>query len=174
MSINYRLASPSGRPIHINIPNTLETVASPLGPSFRCPHCRQIGTFMGIGTNDARISIVERPGGAGSRIVEQPNAGIRVCPNSKCRGFVFVIYHGDAVVSFPSEVLDFDPTDIPPRIVGSLEEAISCHAARCYRASALMVRQALEELCEERGATGGNLKERLEQTPINRYHIRRP
>jgi hypothetical protein len=46
-------------------------------------------------------------------------------------------------------------------ITGELEEAIACHANECFIASAIMVRKTLEELCHERGAEGGNLKDRL-------------
>ncbi|MDT7529585.1 DUF4145 domain-containing protein [Sphingopyxis sp. SE2] len=42
-----------------------------------------------------------------------------------------------------------------------MEEAISCHAAGCFRASALMVRRTIEEVCKDKGATGKNLKERI-------------
>ncbi len=40
-------------------------------------------------------------------------------------------------------------------------EAISCHAAGAYRAAAMMVRQLLEEICEENSADGDNLHERI-------------
>jgi hypothetical protein len=65
------------------------------------------------------------------------------------------------VIALPNEVLDFDSTDIPVAIASSMEEAIKCHSAQCYKAAALMVRRVLEELCEDRGAAGGNLKERI-------------
>jgi hypothetical protein len=84
-----------------------------------------------------------------------------MCPNGACWGLVFVVVSDRAVVSFPPEVLDFDPSGIPGPIAKSLEEAIQCHSARCYRAAALMVRRVLEELCDERSAQGGTLKERL-------------
>jgi uncharacterized protein DUF4145 len=42
-----------------------------------------------------------------------------------------------------------------------LEEAVSCHANGCYVASGMMVRKTLEELCEDQGATGKNLKDRI-------------
>src|SRR5262249_40446575 len=41
------------------------------------------------------------------------------------------------------------------------EEAIKCHAAGCYRASALMIRRLLEELCADKNAKGDDLKKRL-------------
>jgi hypothetical protein len=36
-----------------------------------------------------------------------------------------------------------------------------CHAAGAYRATALMVRRVLEELCADRGATGKDLKDKI-------------
>src|SRR3989442_4045054 len=36
-----------------------------------------------------------------------------------------------------------------------------CHANQCFVASAMMVRKTLEELCEERGAKGVNLQDRI-------------
>jgi hypothetical protein len=125
----------------------------------------QLGTFQSVMTpnaqkHDLRITLREQ-----ARIIEQALVGIKVCPNDACRGLIFAIVSDRAidraVVSFPPEVLDFDPSDIPGPIAKSLEEAIQCHAARCYRAAALMVRRVLEELCDERGAQGKDLKERL-------------
>jgi len=43
-----------------------------------------------------------------------------------------------------------------------MKEAIQCHAVGAYRAAALMVRRTLEEICEDRGAAGDNLKKRIE------------
>jgi Domain of unknown function (DUF4145) len=66
------------------------------------------------------------------------------------------------VIALPNEGLDFDANDIPSPIAASLEEAVKCHSAQCYKAAALMVRRVLEEVCEDRGATGSNLKKRIE------------
>lgn len=43
------------------------------------------------------------------------------------------------------------------RLAESLEEAITCHAQRCFVASAMMIRKTLEEVCRDRGTDGGNL-----------------
>jgi hypothetical protein len=63
--------------------------------------------------------------------------------------------------SYPPELLDFDSKDIPQAISQALGEAITCHAHRCYTAAAIMVRKTLEELCNDRGATGANLRDRI-------------
>jgi len=73
----------------------------------------------------------------------------------------FVFQAGKVAESFPAETLDFDATNIPATVQSAFEEAIKCHAQSCFVASAIMVRKTLEELCRDRGAAGGNLKERI-------------
>jgi len=120
-----------------------------------------MGAFSAAIQNDLQINHQELKAGAlynnGMSTV-----GIRVCPNFDCRGIVLVVMTPDGkVIALPNEVLDFDPKDIPPSIAASLEEAIKCHSAQCYKAAALMVRRVLEEVCKDQGATGTNLKERI-------------
>ncbi len=91
-------------------------------------------------------------------------AGYRRCPDPACLALVFFVADvrtGDLVVSYPAERIDFDAVNIPAPVIGALEEAITCHANKCFIASAIMVRKTLEELCRERVATGNNLKERI-------------
>jgi hypothetical protein len=66
-----------------------------------------------------------------------------------------------SLISYPAERIDFDSTDIPTTVVAAFEEAITCHANQCYTAAAIMIRKALEGLCNDRGATGANLRDRL-------------
>ena len=129
------------------------------GPlNIRCPACRHNGSFRGFG-NSADIfwsySIPGRANTAGVR------AGMRVCPNLQCLSVVFFAVSEEDRVIYPPEVIDFDATNLPPKLLVSLEEAVQCHAAGCYRAAALMVRRALEELCEDKAATGRDLKQRI-------------
>jgi hypothetical protein len=72
-----------------------------------------------------------------------------------------VLQNQRVIESFPPEVIDFDSTNLPTPILASLEEAIKAHAANCYKASALMVRRVLEELCDDKKAVGSDLKKRL-------------
>lgn len=120
--------------------------------TLRCPACRHIGTFHPIkGASDVYLSL--------SKI----QMGDRVCPNPSCRAFVFAVMNSEGALidSYPAERIDFDATDIPAGIVGALEEAITCHANRCYFAAAVMVRKSLEELCADRKAEGKNLEQRI-------------
>lgn len=123
---------------------------------LRCPACRQRGTFDSVFSEDLNIFVNNN----WDTIVGQ-----RRCPDPNCHALVFVFYDRTAknlIVSYPSETIDFDSTDLPLSVIESFEEAIICHANQCYIASAIMVRKTLEELCKNRGATGNNLKKRLE------------
>jgi hypothetical protein len=119
-----------------------------------------MGAFHGI-ANLTDIAWVNPPPNQGEKQTVL-HLGIRTCPNMSCRQVVVHVKNdkGEHVL-YPPEVVDFDATNLPPRILASLEEAIKCHAAGCYRAAALMVRRVLEELCEDKGAKGDNLMKRL-------------
>jgi len=57
----------------------------------------------------------------------------------------------------------FDTQNIPVSILKTFEEAITCHSGLCYVAAAIMIRRTLEEICEERGAGGKDLKDRIKE-----------
>ncbi len=130
--------------------------------NIRCPICRHTGAFGGFpGCEDATW---EQRGDNrhGIKADLKGFAGARLCPNSECRAVVFV---GQVVdqprLVYPPEIIDFDATNLPEKILSSLQEAIQCHSASAYKASALMIRRVLEELCADKNATGQNLKERI-------------
>ena len=123
--------------------------------TIKCPHCGNIGTFETI-HDDIRCTDYK-----GKSVV----IGIKKCPNPNCGGHAFVIYDpGSRSVldSYPITRLDFNKDDIPTQIAETFEEAIICHANKCYIASAIMVRKTLEQLCKDKGAEGRNLKERIQ------------
>lgn len=130
----------------------------------RCPHC-------------SHNSIFEIPPGARDMQCSQPVLngvpvatgrswllGQRICPNPACRGHVFFVADPNQGVLFmsPPEVIDFDQEGVPHNVVAALSEALICHANGCYKAAAMMVRKTLEEICQERGASGGSLEDRIE------------
>ena len=89
--------------------------------------------------------------------------GHRKCPNPDCNGHVFiVIINGKLLLTYPPELIDFDKNGIPENIIKLLEETLICHSNKCYTAAGMMVRRTLEEICEENGAKGNNLKARIE------------
>jgi hypothetical protein len=85
-----------------------------------------------------------------------------MCPNPACTCHVFIVLSGGRLItSYPAERIDFDASHIPENIVAVFEEALGCHANQYYIASAMLVRKTLETLCEDRGAKGRDLKERI-------------
>lgn len=119
--------------------------------SVRCPACKRQGTF------DTLANIMDLNIQNASIL-----AGQRRCPNPECHAHLFFAHqNGKILVSYPPELLDFDPINLPPAVLAALEEAISCHANRCFIAAAIMVRKTLEELCLDRQASGSDLKERI-------------
>jgi hypothetical protein len=68
--------------------------------------------------------------------------------------------NGD-VICYPSEIVDFEIAGIPGSVRESMKEAIRCYAQQCWRAASIMIRRTIEEMCEECGATGSNLKARI-------------
>jgi hypothetical protein len=129
--------------------------------NLRCPACRHEGAFPPLhgGIDEGwTITSAHRHDKA---VLGGYYAGYRKCPNADCGCLVFFVDTPEGSVFYPPQVIDFDASNLPPRLLSSLEEAVKCHAAGCYRASALMVRRTLEELCEDKGATGNNLKQRI-------------
>jgi hypothetical protein len=127
--------------------------------SVRCPHCRELGSFNTIGTAKSYIK--------GGKVGPNPVAGtyyaaMRICPNMRCKGLIFVIEDGHGPLEIePPQLLDFNPEGLAPRLRQTLTEAVACHGAGAYRAAAMMVRRLLEEICDENNAAGANLHERL-------------
>lgn len=120
---------------------------------LRCPSCRQIGSFEAVGNEVIRADHRGQPIWLGQRR----------CPNPGCFAHVFVAWgpNGEVRAAYPPERIDFDPANIPPQIVATFEEALTCHANQAYVAAAIMVRRTLEEICADRGATGKTLKDRI-------------
>jgi HEPN domain-containing protein len=129
-------------------------------PTIQCPGCGQLGTFNTTLQHDLQVFVLtktEPPTG------ENLLFGLRSCPNPKCVTLISVVLRGNEVVSsYPAQRIDFDSSNIPQKVVESMEEAISSHSTECYIAAAIMVRKTLEELCRDRGAKGKTLKERID------------
>jgi hypothetical protein len=124
-------------------------IGSDLTVAVRCPGCGHQGTFLAVGINDLHVDPHTR-------------VGLRKCPNSSCQTLLYYVsQNANLVQTFPFLRIDFDRTNIPPKVLSALEEAVSCHANQCYMASAIMVRKSLDLLCVERGASGSNLKEKI-------------
>ena len=144
-------------------PNVFRADGGIQGPrnsvSIRCPHCRELGSFNIM--NQA-IAFTKQGRFGGNPTAQQYFASIRICPNVKCWGLVFVIERSDgkAVEIEPPQLLDFSLDNLPAKLRETLKEAIACHGAGAYRAAAMMVRRLLEEICEDNKATGDNFLSR--------------
>jgi len=116
--------------------------------STTCPHCGNKATFEVIG-QDMHL---------GNNYV----CGQRMCSDPDCRGHLFVITRdGKLLFQYPPLRVAFKTENIPEGILKTFDEAITCHAEACYVASAIMIRRTLEEICEDRGASGKDLKDRV-------------
>jgi hypothetical protein len=124
--------------------------------TIRCPHCLNIGTFQ-TASNGLRWFKVSK----NSR-VHDLHSFMRICPSPECSGVVLTVTTGtDCLEILPPELLDFDGSDLPPKLLRTLKEAIACHSVGAHRAAVMMVRRLLEEICEESDASGRTLHDRL-------------
>lgn len=120
--------------------------------ALKCPECGQGGTFEPI----PPVLDLHVPGYW---------LGHRQCPNPACSAHLFFVANDqfDILRTHPPLRIAFDSTNIPSRIREALSEAVTCEAEGCHAAAAIMIRRTLEELCEDRKATGDNLKERIQK-----------
>lgn len=124
----------------------------------RCPHCRRESALQALSANRDIVA---------STAQTRYRVGMRRCTAGDCNGVVFFVADWAKTplqvrAVYPPEVLDWDASDLPPRVLAAYEEAIKCHAAACYTACALMVRKTLEVVCDDQGAKGKNLEDRID------------
>src|SRR5271167_3176101 len=97
--------------------------------NLRCPACRRLGTFNGWQNIHDLITQISVQGQGGQRQLAPCRSGVRICPNPDCHEIVFVTLDNDGnLLTYPPERIDFEPTDIPQKILASFEEAITAHA----------------------------------------------
>jgi hypothetical protein len=120
--------------------------------SLECPHCGHFGTFQNIGADNG----LKTNG-------KTHSFGQRQCPRPQCNGHIFTICFGhDLIACYPPKLISYDSTNIPKPILESFQEAIICFSSDCIKASAIMIRKTLEEICNDKNANGNNLFKRLE------------
>jgi hypothetical protein len=132
------------------------TPHNPSPVSVRCPYCDQLGSF------DTLPTVSDISNG-------QNAVGVRRCPNVQCKSAIFIVLRGldEVIEQFPAVPTSFDFTNIPDRIAESFRQALECKSHQLNVASAIMIRRTLEELCQDKGATGQNLKKRIESLQSN-------
>ena len=90
--------------------------------------------------------------------------GQRRCPNPDCKAHLFFVAKGtEGVTTFPAQRIDFETDGVPGQIRTFLTEAIECYANHCYTAAAMMIRRALEAICDDRSAPGATLQKRIHE-----------
>jgi hypothetical protein len=88
--------------------------------------------------------------------------GIRYCPNPNCHHLIlFSMRKNEGVRLYPPAKVNMNIQGITERMASILNEAATCYENRCYTAAAIMIRRALEHLCDENGAKGDKLYQRL-------------
>jgi hypothetical protein len=139
--------------------HTVASVDVAFRVNVRCPGCKKNGSFERVMQFDM---VSSRPLSESYSGSETLVFGQRRCPDPKCHTHIFFVAAQNVLIaSYPAETIDFDSTNLPLSVSAALEEAVICHASRCYTAAAIMVRKTLEELCRDRGAAGNDLKARL-------------
>ena len=95
-------------------------------------------------------------------VIGDTACGQRRCPDPDCHAHMFVVVSKSKVLaSYPPARIDFDPRNIPAPVLAPFEEALNCLASGYHTASAIMIRRTLESICDERGAKGKDLKDRI-------------
>lgn len=94
--------------------------------------------------------------------------GQRICPDPECRAHIFFIKEVNSggpsytkIYPFKVRLNNLDMNKLPQNINSSLDETLRCFNASCYRASAIMIRRTLEEICELQETIGKNLHEKI-------------
>ena len=119
-----------------------------------CPSCNKEGTFDSF-ADFSDFGIVP------DQVIF--HLGIRRCPNPECHQAVFIALDRDANVvhQHPAPRPAIDTKGVPTKIETLWNEAMDCFANQCYRASAMMLRRVVEEVCEHESAKGDTLVDRL-------------
>lgn len=129
----------------------LNTNVHPQPIVFKCPNCGNGGSFVPL---HQVTDYVNNP--------ENKSFGLRRCPNPNCNAVLFYVREHQNYVTFPTSRIDFNSENIPTAIVENLTEAITCHSNKCFIAAGMMIRKTLEAVCEDKGTTGANLHQKLQ------------
>lgn len=114
-----------------------------------CPFCGRDGTFHNTGN--------DMPMQSGFCL------GYRFCPNPNCQGLLVAVFEkGKLVRTYPGSKVGINTENVPEKITAAFRESIDCYSNNCFVAAAIMIRKTLEEICIDKGATGGNLYKKIQ------------
>ncbi len=133
--------------------------------AITCPYCSSFGTFQNAFQSKLVFEnfVTHFPDHSASRSSDSHTfVSAHMCPNPKCRGVVLVCsFNGFLIEYSPKSDFAIHIAHVPDEIYYTFKEALRCYNSGCYRATALMVRRVLEEVCEESGAGGRTLHDRM-------------
>jgi hypothetical protein len=118
----------------------------------KCPHCGEVSTFELLSKDAQDYRLPD------SGLV----IGLRYCPNPNCRGLILFEFRHNDLFLYPPSKISMDIKGVSKEMASILNEANICWENQCYTAAAIMIRRALEHLCDENNAKGKNLYERIE------------
>src|SRR5260370_8185858 len=101
----------------------------------RCPACKRQGTFDPL-PNIYDLAI--------QNISPTVTTGQRRCPNPECQALLFFAQqNGKILVSYPPELLDFYPVNIPPPVLAAFEYPITSHPNLSFTPSTSTLRTTI-------------------------------
>jgi hypothetical protein len=116
---------------------------------INCPFCGGFGTFEIVGHN--------------LKTCGNTNFSIQSCPAIKCKAVVIGVFKGQELQkTYPGLGKPINTENVPERIKNAFQEGVDCFANNCFVAAAIMIRKTLEEICIDKGATGGNLFKKIQ------------
>jgi hypothetical protein len=133
-----------------------------------CPHCHKTVRFEGVMLGD----LIQQYESDKTKQKFEFAHSLRRCPECLCG--VYLIskneWKNGTMIEEDRKVLKVYPEPKPqinkegmPEMLASLfQECMSCYGSGYYRASAIMLRRCLEQICDEKGIKGGTLHKRLE------------
>jgi len=131
-----------------------------------CPHCHKTVRF-----EDVRLGDVYQNYNVGAKPGFEISHSLRRCPECLC--CVYVISRNEwesgsmqeedrkVLKIYPEPKPVVDKEGMPEMLASLFQECMSCYQSGYYRASGIMLRRCLEEICDEKGIRGGVLHDRL-------------
>jgi len=115
---------------------------------IHCPFCGGFGTFQHAGHVLTTSTI---------------SYSLQFCPLPNCQGLLLGIFDVKRLIrTYPGSGKGINTENVPERIKNAFREGVDCFANNCFVAAAIMIRKTLEEICIDKGATGGNLYKKIQ------------
>jgi hypothetical protein len=133
----------------------------------KCPYCKQ-KVFL---DSSHSVDIAQKGQVTFDRTSKRTTLniyGIRICPDPKCNKVIFFeatsFVEEDKITNlrlYPKIFSASVNSCIPELVAKSYEDALACYEYDLYTPAAIMIRKTIENICEDKGATGPNLHQRI-------------